>query len=163
MTGRHWIVALALTLAGCSSSDGPSAAQAEATVIREARNAIAVSAAAVAGSESKASGRWYSCVQGLAWKFDGGGTFTAPIRDPQADLAAIRAALTKAGYTNVTQVADRVSVARGVFSYTIRLRPAIGDKPPRWRFSFASRCKGYPRADRARIDSATTPTVTITP
>ncbi|WP_324806286.1 hypothetical protein SH584_08455 [Sphingomonas sp. LY29] len=155
---------VAIFMTGCSdSSDGPSAAQTEETVAKEARNAVALSMQAVGGSGAKADARWFSCVQGMAWKYDGGGTFRAPEGNEAAQLEAIRTALTRAGYTDTTKVDRKVVVGRGDFSFVIYLRLRSAKYEPHWAFSFSSPCKGYPSADRKRIDSAARPRDTVLP
>ena len=145
------LLAIALGASGCGKDDhGPTASETEAAVTQEARTAIAVAAKALGASETRADAGWYDCVPNMAWSYRGGGTFLAAHGDVRTRLAAVRAALVAAGYTDVTKVDDKVAVQRGDVTFVIGPQ-RIGVQPERWSFSYRSDCRGYPAGDRTRV------------
>ena len=145
------LTAAMLTTGGCSKDgNGPSAAETEALVTREARAALTISAKALGASGTRADAGWFDCVPNMAWSYRGGGTFIVAHGDVSPRLTAVRTALVEAGYTDVTKVAGKVAVERGEVTFVIGPQ-RIGTQPERWSFSYQSRCRGYAERDRARV------------
>lgn len=146
---------LALAPTGCKVGEPATpAGESEALVLREAPRAVAIASGAIAGRDPQGATQWTSCMAQPAWRYEGWARFVAPRGDRKAQLDAIRAALVRAGYADVTRVQDKVTVQRDRFVFTIGPAPATRDGQPRWKASFhANPCSRFDRRDRARIEA----------
>jgi hypothetical protein len=153
----HVVVLATLLLAptGCAGGNpSPSASEREAVVLREAPKAVAIAAGAVAGTQAQGAARWARCMAQPVWRYDGWARFTSPQGDRKAQLEAIRAALVRAGYADVTQVQDKVTVQRDRFVFSIGPTLPTREGQPQWKASFhAGPCSRFDRRDRARIEA----------
>lgn len=153
----HVVVLATLLLAptGCAGGNpSPSASEREAVVLREAPKAVAIAAGAVAGTQAQGAAQWARCMAQPVWRYDGWARFTSPRGDRKAQLEAIRAALVRAGYADVTQVQDKVTVQRDRFVFSIGPTLPTREGQPQWKASFhAGPCSRFDRRDRARIEA----------
>ncbi|ASN82499.1 MULTISPECIES: hypothetical protein [Deinococcus] len=141
---------LALVPACTTGRDARPAAATEEAVTAAAREAMLAAARAIGGTDLKADARWASCLGGVGYEYVGGGTMQAREGDVARQLEAVRTALVRAGFTDVTQVEGKVSVERDDVLLTLTYHRAYRG----WPVSFHSKCRSYPRADRARVQSA---------
>ena len=86
-------------------------------------------------------GGWSSCPGGVGHVYSGGGTITAPEGDTDAQLEAVRTALTDAGFEDGTQVEGHVSVSRDEVG--LDFAPSAARGPGAWSVSFKGPCKRY--------------------
>ncbi|AZI41967.1 hypothetical protein EHF33_03705 [Deinococcus psychrotolerans] len=122
----------------------------EQAVIDAARDAMLAAAKAVGGSQLKAGVRWSGCPGGVGNQYMGGGVMKAPKGDTSLQLEAIRSAVVKAGFTDVTQVEGKVSVERDDINLTMGYR--IFDHS--WPISFRSKCYRYFKAEHQRVKAS---------
>lgn len=152
---------LAFALAACTGGSNYmlDARDTQRRVLAEAGAASHLAATAISGHDLRADGGWFSCMGDLALNFDGGGAFSAPTGDVPTQLAAIRSALIGAGYDNVVEGENQLSLGRRV-SETEWIAINIGYSPVRakngagWAFSFRSNCTPYSRRDKAWIKAS---------
>lgn len=138
-------------LSACTPGrDAHPAAATELAVKAAAREAMLAVAGAIGGTDLKADARWARCLGGVGYEYVGGGTLQAREGDVARQLEAVRTALVKAGFADVTQVEGKVSVERDDVRLTLTYHRAYGG----WPVSFRSKCRSYPRADRTRVRSA---------
>lgn len=149
------LAALLLAPSGCAGGNAsPSATESEALVLREAPNAVAIAAGAIAGAQAQGAAQWASCMAQPVWRYDGWARFVAPPGDRKMQLEAIRAALVQAGYADISQVQDKVTVQRDRFVFTIGLTLPMRDSQPQWKASFhATPCSRFDGRDGARIEA----------
>ncbi len=146
------LLALVLLAGGC----GPGAEEGDAsatrtTVLEEASRSVPVAARALDASDAEGGGGWFECMQNLSWKYEGWAKITNPEGDVDAQRETIRAALVGAGYTDVTQVEDHVTVETEGF--TIDLRPPGAASPDGWSASFRSDCVPLSSDDQERVEA----------
>ncbi len=143
-------LALLTLLPACTPGrDARPAAATEQAVTAAAREAMLAAAHAIGGTDLRADARWARCLGGVGYEYVGGGTLRAREGDVARQLEAVRTALVKSGFTDVTQVEGKVSVERDDVLLTFTYHRAYRG----WPVSFHSKCRGYPGADRARVQS----------
>ena len=133
------VLALVLVAGGCGlGAEEGDASATRTTVLEEASRSVPVAARALDATDAAGGAGWFECMQNLSWKYEGWARITNPEGDVEAQREAIRAALTDAGYTDVTQVEDHVTVETQGF--TIDLQPPGAASPDGWSASFRSDC-----------------------
>jgi hypothetical protein len=137
------LAALAASVSACSlGEDGMSAEAREREVVDTVTEAVPLVQEAVAATEATVDGKWGSCPGGVGHRFAGGGTVTAPEGDPDAQLEAVRAALTDAGFEDGTKVDGHVTVTRDEVSLDVQQPSAVRGAGV-WAVSFHGPCNRY--------------------
>jgi hypothetical protein len=136
------LVVLTVTASACSTgSDDVSARQREEQTTDLVSEALPVVRDAIGATKVEVGGGWGSCPSGVGHVYSGGGTITVPEGDRTAQLDAVRAALTDAGFEDGTQVDGHASVSRGEVS--LDFHPSAARGPGAWKVSFSGPCKRY--------------------
>jgi hypothetical protein len=137
------LAALVASVSACSlGGDEVSAKTREQEVVDTVTEAVPLVQEAVAASEATIDGKWSSCPGGVGHRFAGGGTVTAPEGDTAAQLEAVRAALTDAGFTDETKVDGHVTATRDEVSLHVE-QPSGARGPGLWAVSFHGPCNRY--------------------
>ncbi|MBZ9752372.1 hypothetical protein K7W42_16090 [Deinococcus sp. HMF7604] len=145
------LLGLAALLSACSLGRDERSAQAtEQAAVDAARDAMLAAARALGGTDLKATGRWASCPGGIGQRYVGGGSMKAPKGNVAGQLEAIRSAVAAAGFTDVTQVKENVTMQRDDISVNLNYNRVYEG----WPLSFRSTCHTYPRADAKRVKSS---------
>ncbi|WP_146160589.1 hypothetical protein [Deinococcus arcticus] len=144
------MLGLTALLTGCSwGRDSRSAQATEQAAADTARDTMILAARATGATRLEAGGRWRHCSGGIGHQYSGGGVVWAPQGNVSRQLEAIRAALVEAGFTDVSQLKDRVSVQRNEITLTLRYHRTYRG----WPVSFYSKCHIYRGADGQRVNS----------
>ena len=128
----------------CSSSAGSdevAARDREKQVVDAVTEAVPLAEQALGATQVKVGGGWSSCPGGVGHVYSGGGTITAPEGDTDAQLDAVRTALTEAGFEEGTLVEGHVSVSRDEVG--LDFAPSAARGPGAWAVSFTGPCKRY--------------------
>jgi hypothetical protein len=160
------VLALVALVAGASScslgKDEVSAKEREKQVVDAVSEAVPLVEEALGASKVEVGGGWSSCPSGVGHVYAGGGTLVAPADDPSGQLAAVRSALTGAGFEEGTQVNGHVSVSRGQVDLDFQPSPARGEGA--WAVSFSGPCKRYGGDDEDYVqEQAMAPVTTLLP
>ena len=138
------IGALIGATSACSSSTGGddvAAKDREKQVVDAVTEAVPLVEQALGATKVKVGGGWSSCPGGVGHVYSGGGTITAPEGDTDAQLDAVRTALTEAGFEEGTLVEGHVSVSRDEVG--MDFAPSAARGPGAWSVSFKGPCKRY--------------------
>lgn len=134
---------------GGSSGTSSAAEQVESTTTSHAEQALPAVAEALGAEVPEVVAQWQSCMA-LSWRYEAFATFTVPEAERDAQLGAVRDALTSAGWTDATQVDGRVTLERDDTVLDVTPAPARG--PRTWTATVASTCAGYDGDDRDRVE-----------
>ena len=146
------MLALVLLAGGCGlGAEEGDASATRTTVLEEASRSVPVAARALDATAAEGGAGWFECMQNLSWKYDGWAKITNPDGDVDAQRETLRTALVGAGYTDVTQVEDHVTVETEGF--TIDLRPPGVASPDGWSASFRSDCVPLGADDQERVEA----------
>lgn len=149
------LLGMVVALAACGDgSDGAtrSAAAMEQAATQTAAEAFPLAARAIGGTELRVHGRWRGCSGGVGHQYTGAGLLTAPAGAVAEQLEAMRAALTGAGFTDVSKVDGHVSVERDGIELDVQ-EPAPARDPRSWRLAFRSPCATYSGTDEELVES----------
>ena len=136
------LVALAVGATSCSiGSDEVPARDREKQVVDAVTEAVPLVEQALGATKVEVGGGWSSCPSGVGHVYSGGGTITAPEGDRAAQLDAVRAALTDAGFEDGTQVDGHVSVSRDEVG--LDFQPSAARGKGAWKVSFTGPCRRY--------------------
>lgn len=146
---------LAVLLSACSTADGDPGdggkrRAVEAATTRDAREVVPLAAQALAATDVEMFTQWQSCMA-ISWKHEAFGTITAPEGRPAQQLEEVRAALTAAGFDDVTQVEGHVTVERDDTTVDVQ-QPTAVRGPGVWQVSVSSTCADYDGEDRAQVE-----------
>lgn len=145
------LVALVAGVSACSiGADEVSAKDREKQVVDAVSEAVPLVERALGATEVVVGGGWGSCPSGVGHVYSGGGSLVAPEGEATAQLDAVRAALTDAGFEDGTQVDGHVSVSRGEVDLDFQPSPARGRGA--WAVSFSGPCKRYGGDDEDYVE-----------
>lgn len=137
-----WLAALLVGASACSTgSDEVSAQDREKQVVDAVIEAVPLVERALGAKPANIGGGWSSCPGGVGHVYSGGGTISAPAGDRDAQLDAVRTALTEAGFEKGTLVEGHVSVSRDEVG--LDFAPSAARGPGAWAVSFKGPCKRY--------------------
>ena len=129
----------------CSSSTGGdevAAKDREKQVVDAVTEAVPLVEQALGATKVTVGGQWSSCPGGVGHVYSGGGSITAPEGDTDAQLDAVRTALTDAGFerrdhrSTTTSASSRDEVG-------LDFAPSAARGPGTWAVSFKGPCKRY--------------------
>jgi hypothetical protein len=138
------IGALIGATSACSSSTGGddmSAKDREKQVVDAVTEAVPLVEQALGAEPATIGGGWSSCPGSVGHVYSGGGRISAPEGDLDAQLDAVRTALTDAGFEEGTLVEGHVSVSRDEVG--MDFAPSAARGPGAWSVSFKGPCKRY--------------------
>ena len=147
--------------AGGGSGDVP-ARDREQQAVDLVTEALPAVGDALGADTVEAEGSWGSCPGGVGHVYSGGGTVVAPQGAIPDQVEAVRAALTDAGFADVTADDDFVGVTRDEVELSLQPSPARGQGA--WSVSFSGPCKRYSGDDQDYVeDQGLQPARTLVP